>query len=478
MNPATPSPPAPPHADAIERFLDLMLGTRDEDLPADAIAAAQTFFLDTVGVACAGRLAPRLDGMLAAARHWGGPGDYAGIPVWNTALRTNAPAAALLNGYQCHALEYDCVYEPGVILPAAPVFAALIAQAERLAAAGRPPSGLALLRAYTVAFEVSCTLGLASRSAMFFFRPGTAGVFSALAAIASLSPLPRDTLRHACGIGYSQMGGSMQAHEEGSMMLAMQMGFAARNAVMAYDMAAAGITGPAEVLEGRYGYFHNYEHGHDLPSALAQIGAPWKVTQLSHKPFPSGRVTHGAIHTLRLLRAELGLDPATVADDVRAITFHFPPLGRRLVGRPMMTNPPPNYARLCVPFVSATELLHGEVDPASFTPERLSDPTIERLARKIVVLEADHPNPNAFYPQHLRLELADGRTIERDIPHAWGHPLLPLTAAEGEAKFRRCVQLARGDDDATRRSVDAMLAWLAAMPRAADCTPLLRFLRG
>lgn len=467
-----------PPSDAIERFLDLVLDTRFEDLPAEAVAAAQTFFLDTVGVACAGRLAPRLEGMLAAARHWGGAGELPGVTVWNTALRTNAPAAALLNGYQCHALEYDCVYEPGVILPAAPAFAALVAQAEQMSLAGRPPTGRDLLRAFTVAVEVSCTLGLACRSAMFFFRPGTTGVFSALAAIASLAPLPREQLRHAFGIGFSQMGGSMQAHEEGSMMLATQMGFAARNALVAYEMAAAGITGPVQVLEGRFGFFHNYEDGHVLPQALAQVGAPWKVTQLSHKPFPSGRVTHGAIHTLRLLRAELGLDRASVADDVRAITFRFPPLGTRLVGRPMISHPAPNYARLCVPFVSATELLHGEVDPASFTPERLADPTIERLARKVQVLEVPHPNPNAFYPQQVTLELADGRVVERDIPHAWGHPLMPLTAAEGQAKFRRCVQLARGDDAATAASVASVLRWLGDLPQAPDCAPLLEFLRG
>ena len=36
--------------------------------------------------------------------------------------------------------------------------------------------------------------------------------------------LPREQLGYAFGIGYSQMCGPMQAHEEGSMMLAMQMG--------------------------------------------------------------------------------------------------------------------------------------------------------------------------------------------------------------------------------------------------------------
>jgi 2-methylcitrate dehydratase PrpD len=42
--------------------------------------------------------------------------------------------AALVNGYQCHALEYDCVYEPGVILPTAPLLAALMTTVDELVA--------------------------------------------------------------------------------------------------------------------------------------------------------------------------------------------------------------------------------------------------------------------------------------------------------------------------------------------------------
>ena len=245
-----------------------------------------------------------MPGMLAAARHWGDAGDEP-VTVWNTGRRTSAPVAALLNGYQCHALEYDCVYEPGVILPTPPIFAALMAQAERLATIGRPPSGKALLHAFIVAVEVSCTLAAAARSGMFFFRPSTTGTFSALAALACLRPLTREQLRFAFGIDYSQMCGPMQAHEEGSMMLAMQMGFAARNAIQAYDMAEVGITAPVQVLDGRFGFFNNFEHEGAIDEALAGLAGPWKVTRLSHKPFPSGRVTHGTIHALRELQAEL-----------------------------------------------------------------------------------------------------------------------------------------------------------------------------
>lgn len=468
---------SPVHTDAIERLLDLVEQTRYEDLPPDAVDAARAFFLDTVGVAFAGRLAPRMDALLAAAAQWGPVApDAAGVHVWNTGLRTSAPAAALLNGYQCHALEYDCVYEPGVVLPTPPIFSALMAHAELLAARGRAPTGRQLITAFTVALEVSCTLAAASRGAMFFFRPSTTGVFAALAAVACLSPLPRTQLRHAFGIAYSQMCGPMQAHEEGSMMLAMQMGFAARNALQACDMAAVGITAPVELLEGRFGFFNNFERGHALPEELARIGAPWKVTQLSHKPFPSGRVTHGAVHTLRLLQAELRLDRATVGSAIRRITVRMPPLGVRLVGRPMVSNPAPNYARLCVPFVAASELLHGSVDPSSFAPERLASPEIDALARKVEVIEVAHPNPNAFYPQQLVLELADGRRVERDIPHAWGHPQMPLAPQEREDKFRLAWRLTRGRSPESEATMEAMIAWLRALERAADCGPLLALL--
>ena len=465
------------YTDSIERLLDLVQGTRWQDLPADARAAGTVFFMDTVGGACAGSLAPKLDAMVAVARQWdGGHGD--GAALWNLGLRASAPVAALVNGYQCHALEYDCVYEPGVVLPAPPILAALMVHAERLAGAGQAPSGKDLLRAFIVALEVSCTLGAAARSGMFFFRPATTGTFSALAAIACLSPLPREQLRYAFGIAYSQMCGTMQAHEEGSMMLAMQMGFAARNAVQAYDMAAVGITAPVELLDGRFGYFHNFEHENTLAEALARIGSPWKVTQLSHKPFPSGRVTHGSIHALKLLQQELGLNPQNALARVRSIVLHLPPLGMRLVGRPIVENPTPNYARLCVPYVAACQLLHGRVDPGSFTPERLGDPAIQILARRVEVLERPHPDPNAFYPQHLRLTLDDGRVLEREIPFAWGHPEMPLNADEREDKFRLCWRLSHEPGDASEAALASALSELRDLGQATDCTGLLKLLAG
>lgn len=465
----------PVFPDRIELFLDLIEQTPYEALPEDAVNAAKVFLLDTAGVALAGRLGPKLPEMLDAAAVWDGkPAN--GVPVWNTREKASAPVAALINGYQCHSLEYDCVYEPGVILPTPPILAALHTKVVELTAAGRPPDGKALIRAFVLALEVSCTIGGGARNSMFFFRPTTTGVFSALTAIACLDPLPREQLRYAFGIGYSQMSGTMQAHEEGSMMLAMQMGFAARNAVQAHQMAKVGITAPVQVLDGRFGFYNNFESNDSLDEMLKQMASPWKVTQLSHKPFPSGRVTHGVIHTLRLIRQELGLQPDAAFDTITGMRVEMPPLGYRLTGRPMMHRPTPNYARLCVPFVAAVELLLGKVDPTTFVPEILHDDRIEALANRVKTIEVPHDNPNAFYPQKITVDFSDRDSITREIPMAWGHPDMPLSKVDRLAKFELCCELAAASSAGQPVDTSAFIDWIDNLDDATNLSPLLKLL--
>jgi len=333
-----------------------------------------------------------------------------------------------------------------------------------------------LIVAFVVALEVSCTLSAAADSGMFFFRPTTVGVFSALTALCCLDPLPREQLRYAFGIGYSQVCGTMQAHEEGSMMLAMQMGFAARNAVIAHGMARVGVSGPVEVLDGRFGFYKNFEHENSLPEELTKIAQPWKVTRLSHKPFPSGRVTHGVIHAMRELRIEKNLSPDQVEGALKTVRVELPPLGFRLTGRSMITHPPQNYARLCIPFVAAAELLIGNVDPTTFKPSILNDPDIEKLARRIETVEVDHPDPNAFFPQKLLIEFSDGSKLEKDMPFAWGHPDMPLDHEARAAKFALCWELSRGTEDAGLKSRDAIMEWVNTLEQASDAGPLLELL--
>src|SRR6202008_5177246 len=106
------------------------------------------------------------------------------------------------------------------------------------------------IRAVVVAVDVAATLGLCSRAPMRFFRPANAGGLGATVGLAMLVGLDSEQLRDAIGIYYGQCAGTMQAHSEGTPQLAMQMGFAARSAVTAIELARRGMPGPHAPISG------------------------------------------------------------------------------------------------------------------------------------------------------------------------------------------------------------------------------------
>src|ERR1700719_2888590 len=94
---------------AAERLAAHVVGARFAQLPADAIVKAKTFILDTFGVGVAGSRAPFAAELKAQVGRWGA-GDEA--RAWGDRLQLPAASAALVNGFQIHNQEYDCVHEP------------------------------------------------------------------------------------------------------------------------------------------------------------------------------------------------------------------------------------------------------------------------------------------------------------------------------------------------------------------------------
>jgi aconitate decarboxylase len=414
--------------DAINVLAEHVVTTTYANLPGAAVNAAKTFVLDTLGVGIAGSGEPWAPRIADCAAAWG---EGRESTLWGVGRRLPAPSAALVNAYQVHGLEFDCVHEGAVVHPMATLLTALVAHAERR----RRVAGRDFVTAVTLGVDVACSLGVAAQGAMRFFRPATAGAFGAVAALGKLEGFDIATLTSAFGIVYGQISGTLQPHAEGSMLLGLQIGFNARAALTAVDLAAKGVTGPREVLEGRYGYFTLFEGGiHDVRSAIGQLGKVWRVTELAHKPFPSGRLTHGVVDGVLRLKATHGFS----ADDVARVTATVPPLVHRLVGRPDVPAPSASYARLCLAFVTATALLRGAVDVPDFRGDRLTDRRVHDLAQRVAIVTDDNPNANAMVPQTIRVTLRSGTTRAARLDRVIGHPDSPLSREQHLAKFRRC----------------------------------------
>ena len=449
--------------DAIAAFAGHVVGTGHADLPAAAIAATKTFILESFGVGVAGSAGPWVRELVDACGAWG-VGDAARVWVRGTALP--APAAAMCNGYQIHNSEYDCVHEAAVVHPMAVLLSAAIAHAEQ----AQGVSGRALLTAATLGVDVAAGLGIASKAPLRFFRPATAGAFAATAAIGKLRGFDAGTLIDAFGITYGQLCGTMQAHAEGSPLLAMQIGFNARNAVVACDLAARGVAGPEHVLEGPFGYYRLFEGDGDVRSVLDSLGKVWRVTEVAHKPFPCGRATHGVLDGVLKLMSEHGFG----AGEVARIDCRVPPLTHRLVARPARAGMSSSYARLSAPWVLACALLGGGVGLDDFKPEALADPARLDLARRIHVGADDNPDPNALTPVRVALSLEGGRGHEVVVREVYGSPAKSMGRETHLAKFRvNWISGARTLPEAAGERLIALVDDLETVPDVAELVDLM-----
>jgi aconitate decarboxylase len=398
----------------------------DEGVPERANAAAKTFIADSLAVGMAGATAPWRAEVLEMAAASGGAAE---ATVWGGSERLPLVEAAMINAYQMHALEFDCVHEGAVVHAMSAILPAMLGWAER----DGDISGEGLIRAVVAGIDVAVNLGLCSRAPMRFFRPANCSGFGATAGLALLAGLGAEPTRDALGIYYGQCAGTMQAHAEASPQLAMQMGFAARSAITAVELAHRGMPGPRAPISGNFGYFALFDGAADR-APFDDLGRAWRVCELSHKPFPSGRATHGGIDGLQQLIATHGI----AADSVRAARFLVPPLTHRLVGRPAQDGMAVAYARLCLPYCGAVCLRCGTVGLDDFSPEALADRNTLALARRLTVIADANPDPNALHPVRVEIDLEGGRTIACDVADVLGSPVRPLSPAAARAKFAAC----------------------------------------
>jgi 2-methylcitrate dehydratase PrpD len=415
--------------DAIHALVRNVVNTQYEDLSQGAVDATKMFILDAFGVAIAGTLAPGVPETLGLLSDWGGKAEST---VLVSGERLPAPSSAMMNSFLMHNQEFDPVHDLAVVHAFTTVLPVALAVAE----AQGGVTGRDLLTAVALGVDVACWIGISSRSPIAHFRPGTLGAFGAVAAAGKISGMDEATLTHAMGIVYSQISGTLQPHTEGVQVNSMQTGFNARGAVTAISLAARGIQGPTEVLEGPYGYFPLFEGEYDVVDVLANLGRVWQVERIGHKPFPSGRLTHGAAEAVLILKEQHGFKDEDI-DDIEALV---PPLVYRLVGRPLGSGTPSlQYAKLCIPFVAAVALLRDTVFIHDFGEEGLRDPAVHELAHRITVVEdLTITDQNIMVPQTLRIRLKDGAEHKLTLDQLLGHPDKPLSREQHLAKFDAC----------------------------------------
>lgn len=391
-----------------------------DDIPAPVIATTKRVLLDTLAVAwaaadAAGVYAARALALRGAAGH---------ATLWGEGEARREPsAAAFHNGTRAAALDFDSlarhVHADAVVAPAA----LAVAEQER-------SSGRELLAALTLGNELVVRLGAASHTNRGFFHTSIAGVFGAALAAARLRGLDDERTHNALGIALCHAGGTQQSHVEQRLTKRLQSAFAARDGVIAADLAALGITGPRAAFEGPYGLFALFEDG--TPELVLEgLGRRFLVEDTALKRFPACGCSHAALAAALEIVTRDGIG----ADDVVRGEIVITPYMARLVGGAFAPEANPQVTgQFNVRYGVAAILLRGRFGLADIEPGAVLDPAIRPLVERLSV-RVDESRTGTFAPSDVTIETRDGRRLHHRVEAVPGSAEAPLGEDEVHAKL-------------------------------------------
>jgi len=417
-------------------------GARDatRELPPEVMHHAKRAVIDWFAALYPGtRVSPAVNLVRAHAAELGV--GRSSLPGFKT---TAFPAtAAWINGSASHSVEFDDIFRDAVYHPGCPVIAAALAMAE-----DRGRSGRELLAAVTVGYEISTRIGAAVQPShyRFFHTTGTAGVFGgAAAAAALLAPHDAVVMSHALATAGTFASGLQQAFRSDAMTKPLHAGHAASVGVTAGMAAASGVTGAKDILEGESGFGAAMSEGAQWERAVQGLGTDYNITRITQKNHGCCGHAFAAIDAALELRAR-GVRPEDVT--MVAVASYKAAVDVAGIREPRSATE----AKFSIPYLIAHALIHGSVRLDAFDEERLHDPRLNALMRKVYLRE--DPAYTAAFPgqraAHVAITTTDGQRVEHFAPYRKGDPEAPLTDAEIEAKFLELAGPVIGDAHAHR----------------------------
>ena len=408
--------------------------------PRDARHRAIDAIVDTIGVMLAGIVEPAASMATAMAAEEG----RGHCRIVGTRHVTAPGAAALANGVAAHALDYDDMCFVSLAHPSCALVPASLAAAELV----RAP-GAAVIDAYIVGFELECRLGVVMNPRHYHERgwhaTSSIGTLGAAAAAARILGLDTGGVRHALGIAASAACGFKE--NLGSMVKPLHAGLAARNGLMAAQLAQRGFAASPDALDGPQGYLQVMDSQHrTLEPAVADLGTRWELLQtgITVKLYPSCAATHPPLDALLDLRRRERLQ----AEQIEAIDIEVDSMTPRLLihERPRTGLE----AKFSMPFCAAAAMVFGRIGVGTFHPSQIQDAKVQALMPRVSM----RPNPafDASAPlsqARVTMQLRNGRRLAQSADGARGYPGR-VSHQELADKFTACPARTKSFSEMTR----------------------------
>ena len=381
------------------------------DVPAAVRQRAKLHILDGLGLGLASNAYDYAGRAVAGVAAMGTPGNCS---VIGRAERLDLRDAALVNGILIHGLDFDDTHLASIVHPTATSLPCALSLAE-----ARGDSGRAMLAAFLAGAETAIRIGAAVKGGFHhvgFHATGIVAHFASALAAGRLLGLDEDQLVAAQGIAGSTASGIQVFLEEGAWTKRFHPGWAAVAGITAARLAQNGFVGPSRPYEGKFGLFATHlqaeaERG-ELGEMTRQLGEVWRFGESALKPYPVCHFIHGCADAAIELHAEVA------HEDIVRVDALLPEPTLHIVAEPAVAkaHPTTDYeAKFSAQYVVAACLIKGHFGLPDLQPDRLADPRILALAKK-VECRAD---PQSAFPTYfsggVEIALRDGRRLRRHV---------------------------------------------------------------
>jgi 2-methylcitrate dehydratase PrpD len=393
-----------------ERLAQFAASLRFEAIPAAVVDNVRLRVLDTLGLALAGSRADFAPPLLALVAREHGP-----CSVLGTDRTASPPLAILVNGALAHGLDFDDTHAASITHASAVVLPTVFALAE-----ARGLDGRALITAAVAGYETITRIGMAASGAFHdrgWHATAVCGPFAAAAAAGRCAALDPARLTAALGIAGSCASGVMEFLEGGSAVKRLHPGWAGHAGAVAATLAEAGVTGPATIFEGRFGFYSAFVSKPPDVAPFDTLGREWETLAVAFKPYPCCHYNHAYLDGALELRAREAIDAGSIA----SIECGVPAGQVPIVCEPAASKARPRTtyeAQFSLPFSVAAAFVDGGIGIDTYSPARLADARVLGLAGRVrYVVDRDSRFP-AVFPGRVRVVLHDGRTVEARVDDA------------------------------------------------------------
>ena len=335
----------------------------------EIFAHAKVALLDFLAVTFGGKDDPLVGKLIRYADRMGGSTVST---IIGHGMKKSMEQAALINGAASHALDYDDTLVSFLGHPSVTLFPALLSLSENRATSGRD-----FLTGYLIGLQVGGTIGACAGLDHYlggWHGTATLGHFASAAGCARLLGLSEKKTLCALGIAGTQSSGLKRSF--GTMCKPFHAGMAAQSGLLAALLAEDGFTGAADILEGPQGFFEALK-GKVNEEILGFLGLGWDVVNLNQKYHASCHATHSPLEAAREIAAENDI----AVENIEKIVVHSSEVTFQAAAQ---MNPQTGLeGKFSVPYCVANALLNEVTGMAAFTDDKVNDPPVRELMKKI-----------------------------------------------------------------------------------------------